>query len=97
MLQLRGKEIPEKTEVDRRFLMEIMDKNEEVERAVSEEEIMELNAENQAKIRNLQNQVSIAFCEGDMKRVMKLLGVMKYFTSIDTQIQAAIRNKGIIR
>lgn len=97
MLRLRGKDIPENTEVDQEFLMQIMEKNEEVENAETEEEIMALNKENKSKIKNLQKQVSNAFFDGDIKRVIKLLSVMKYYTSIDNQIQASIRSKGIIR
>lgn len=97
MLKLRGKEIPENTEVDHEFLMQIMEKNEEVENAETEEEIMNLNKENKAVIKELQKQLSTAFFDGDMKRVTKLLSRMKYYTSIDSQIQAAIRSKGIIR
>lgn len=97
MLQLRGKNIPEKTEIDKEFLMTIMEKNEEVENATSKEEIMHLNEENKSVIKDLQKQVSTAFFDGDLKRVIRLLGVMKYYTSIDTQIQASIRSKGIIQ
>lgn len=97
MLQLRGKDIPEKTEVDQKFLMKIMEKNEEVESAETEEEIMNLNEENKNKIQSLQKQLSTAFFEGDLKRVTKLLTQLKYYTSIDNQIQSVIRSKGIIR
>ncbi|XP_049879597.1 iron-sulfur cluster co-chaperone protein HscB [Pectinophora gossypiella] len=97
MLRLRGKEIPEKTEVDKAFLMTIMEKNEEVESAETEQEIMKLNEENKMKIKELQKRVSMAFFDGDMKNVIKLLGIMKYYTSIDSQIQSVIRSKGIIR
>ncbi|CAH2230324.1 jg4257, partial [Pararge aegeria aegeria] len=97
MLRLRGKEIPENTEADQEFLMTIMEKNEEVEEARTEEDIMKLNRENKAVIKDLQKKLSIAFFDGDLKRVTKLLTYMKYYTSIDSQIQAAIRNKGIIR
>ncbi|KAJ8711019.1 hypothetical protein PYW07_008261 [Mythimna separata] len=97
MLRLRGKDIPEKTEVDQEFLMKIMEKNEEVENAETEKEIMDLNEENKAQIKSLQKQVSKAFFDGDMQKVIKLLGVLKYYTSIDAQIQASIRSKGIIR
>ncbi|CAG9791518.1 unnamed protein product [Diatraea saccharalis] len=96
MLKLRGQEIPENSEVgDQAFLMEIMEKNEEVENAETDEEIMKLNKENKAKISDLQKLVSRAFFDGDMKRVKKLLIRMKYYTSIDQQIQAMIRRKGI--
>ncbi|CAK1590187.1 unnamed protein product [Parnassius mnemosyne] len=97
MLQLRGKEIPENTELDQQFLMMIMEKNEEVENAETEEEIMKLNKENKAIIKDLQKKLSLAFFDGDLKMVTKLLSQMKYYTSIDNQIQAVIRNKGIIR
>ncbi|XP_026754858.1 iron-sulfur cluster co-chaperone protein HscB [Galleria mellonella] len=97
MLRLRGKEISENTEVDQEFLIKIMEKNEEVENAETEAEIMELNEEIKNMIKTLQKQLSIAFFDGDLKKVMKLLSVMKYYTSIDNQIQSAIRNKGIIR
>lgn len=97
MLRLRGKEIPENSEADQEFLMKIMEKNEEVEEANTEEEIMKLNKEIKEVIMDLQKKLSIAFFDGDLKRVVKLLTYMKYYTSIDSQIQAAIRNKGIIR
>ncbi|KAJ2940154.1 hypothetical protein O0L34_g11719 [Tuta absoluta] len=97
MLNLRGKDLPEKTEVDQEFLMDIMEKNEEVEKAETEQQIMELNQENKMKIKELQKQVSQAFFDGDMKRVIRLLGFMKYYTSIDSQIKSVIRSKGIIR
>ncbi|KAJ0173122.1 hypothetical protein K1T71_011298 [Dendrolimus kikuchii] len=97
MLRLRDKAIPENTEIDQEFLMKIMEKNEEVEKADTEEEIMRLNNENKAKIKDLQKKLSLAFLDGDLKQVEKLLSHMKYYTSIDNQIQAAIRNKGIIR
>lgn len=97
MLSLRGKDIPEDTEIDREFLMQIMEKNEEVENADTEEEIMKLNKEIKDVIKDLQKQLSNAFFDGDLKKVMYLLSRMKYYTSIDNQIQAAIRSKGIIR
>ncbi|XP_068623778.1 iron-sulfur cluster co-chaperone protein HscB [Battus philenor] len=97
MLKLRGIEISENTEIDQEFLMTIMEKNEEVENADTEEEIMKLNKENKEHIKNLQKKVSQAFFDGDLKSVTKLLHHMKYYTSIDNQIQAVIRNKGIIR
>ncbi|XP_023947624.2 iron-sulfur cluster co-chaperone protein HscB [Bicyclus anynana] len=97
MLRLRGKEIPENTEADQEFLVKIMEKNEEVEEASTEEDIIKLNKENKAMIKDLQKKLSTAFFDGDLKRVTKLLTYMKYYTSIDTQIETAIRNKGIIR
>lgn len=97
MLKLRGEGFPENTDVDQEFLMKIMEKNEEVESADTEEDILALNSENKAIIEDLQKQVSEAFFEGDLKRVTKLLSYMKYYTSIDNQIQGLIRNKGIIR
>lgn len=97
MLQLQGQNITENTEIDQEFLMEIMEKNEEVEHATTEDEIMSLNRENKAVIAKLQKQLSKAFFDGDFRRVISLLSHMKYYTSIDSQIQAAIRSKGIIR
>ncbi|XP_046963934.1 iron-sulfur cluster co-chaperone protein HscB [Vanessa cardui] len=97
MLRLRGKEIPEKTQLDQEFLFKIMEKNEEVENADTEEEIMRLDKENKAVIKDLQKQLSTAFFDGDLKRVLHLLSHMKYYTSIDNQIQSAIRNKGIFK
>ncbi|XP_041971646.1 iron-sulfur cluster co-chaperone protein HscB [Aricia agestis] len=97
MLSLLGKEIPEKTEVDNQFLMEIMEKSEEIENAESEADILRLNEENKKILNYLQQRVSKAFFDGDLKSVLQLLGRMKYYTSIDAQIQSSIRNKGIIR
>ncbi|XP_073948233.1 iron-sulfur cluster co-chaperone protein HscB-like protein, mitochondrial [Choristoneura fumiferana] len=98
MLHIRGKDIPEDTEVkDQAFLMMIMEKNEEVENAETAEEIMILNKENKELINKLQKEVSQAFYDGDLQLVIKLLSKMKYYTSIDQQIQNLIRSKGIIR
>lgn len=97
MLKLRGKEIPEKTEIDNEFLMKIMEKNEEVENAETEKQIMHLRKENRKMIEDLQKQVSAAFFAGELERVTRVLSVMKYYTSIDNQIQDVIRKKGIIR
>ncbi|KOB69586.1 Co-chaperone protein HscB, mitochondrial [Operophtera brumata] len=93
MLELRGRNLPENTEVDQEFLMDIMEKNEEVERATTEEEIMSLNQENKAIISKLQKELSKAFFVGDLRTVVRLLSHMKYYSSIDSQIQAAIRNR----
>lgn len=97
MLRLRGKDLPENTQIDQEFLMKIMEKNEEVENAETKGQIMRLNEEIRSTIKQLQKQLSVAFFDGDLKRVIKLLSHMKYYTSIDTQIQLAIRSKGIIR
>lgn len=97
MLRLRGLEIPEKTELDNDFLMEIMEINEQVEEAETEDDILKLNKKNQHMINELQRQLSGAFFDGDMKRVLQLLTRLKYYTSIDNQIQSVIRSKGIIR
>lgn len=97
MLQIRGHDLPESTEADQEFLLKIMEKNEEVEEAETEEEIMKLNEDNKRKIKELQGKVSKAFFDGDINLVTRLLIQMKYYTSIDNQIQSVIRNKGIIR
>lgn len=97
MLRLQGHEISETTDIDEGFLMKIMEKNEEVEGAETEEEIMKLNEENKQIMKELQLQLSKAFHDGDLKLITKLLTQMKYYTSIDNQIQSLIRSKGIIR
>ncbi|RVE46901.1 hypothetical protein evm_008462 [Chilo suppressalis] len=98
MLKLRGQEMPENSEIgDQAFLMDIMEKNEEVENAETDEEIVRLNKENKAIINELQKSISRAFFDGDLNTVTKLLIRMKYYTSIDNQIQSIIRRKGIIR
>ncbi|CAB3222204.1 unnamed protein product [Arctia plantaginis] len=70
MLHLRGKKIPEKTEIDKEFLMKIMEKNEEVENAASKAEIMQLNEENKTVIKDLQRQVSSAFFDVNSERYL---------------------------
>ncbi|XP_011552817.3 iron-sulfur cluster co-chaperone protein HscB [Plutella xylostella] len=97
MLRLKGQEIPEQTDHDPEFLMEIMEINEAVESAETEADIMKLNKENKSVIESLQKQLSSSFSDGDMKQVTKLLARLKYYTSIENQIQGAIRSKGIIR
>ncbi|CAG9104922.1 unnamed protein product [Plutella xylostella] len=94
MLRLKGQEIPEQTDHDPEFLMEIMEINEAVESAETEADIMKLNKENKSVIESLQTQLSSAFSDGDMKQVTKLLARLKYYTSIENQIQGAIRSKG---
>ncbi|XP_016920834.1 iron-sulfur cluster co-chaperone protein HscB [Apis cerana] len=98
MLELNGITISEGTDnVNAEFLMEIMEKNEEIEDAANnEEKIKKLIQENETILNNLIMNVAVAFEQEDIKKAESLLIQMKYYNSINNRLKKLKYDLGII-
>ncbi|XP_015446790.1 iron-sulfur cluster co-chaperone protein HscB, mitochondrial isoform X2 [Pteropus alecto] len=88
-LKLHGIEIPEGTdyEMDRQFLMEIMDINEKLAEAQSEAAMKEIESIVRAKQKELTDNVSRAFEQDDFEKAKEILTKMKYFSNVEEKIK----------
>ncbi|XP_006571447.1 iron-sulfur cluster co-chaperone protein HscB, mitochondrial [Apis mellifera] len=98
MLELNGITISEGTDnVNAEFLMEIMEKNEEIEDAANnEEKIKKLIQENETILNSLIMNVAAAFEQKDIKKAESLLIQMKYYDSINNRLKKLKYDLGII-
>ncbi|XP_077298508.1 iron-sulfur cluster co-chaperone protein HscB-like protein, mitochondrial [Arctopsyche grandis] len=97
ILQLKGHELPEKTDLESGFLHEIMERNEEVECADTPEEILRIEREIKSILVRLQNELNDALITDDFSAAIKTLVQMKYYISIEDQIKNVIRSMNIVR
>ncbi|XP_011371682.1 iron-sulfur cluster co-chaperone protein HscB, mitochondrial isoform X2 [Pteropus vampyrus] len=88
-LKLHGIEIPEGTdyEMDRQFLVEIMDINEKLAEAQSEAAMKEIESIVRAKQKELTDNVSRAFEQDDFEKAKEILTKMKYFSNVEEKIK----------
>ena len=98
MLKLNGVTIPDETDnVNAEFLMEIMEKNEEVEDAMTDTgKIKKLVQENEAVLKSLSMEIADAFRGNDVEKAETLLIRMKYFDSINTRLKKLKHDLGIV-
>ncbi|CAK9800241.1 Iron-sulfur cluster co-chaperone protein HscB [Anthophora plagiata] len=98
MLKLNGVTISEETDnVHAEFLMEIMEKNEEIEDAGSDEEkIKKLMQENETVLNTLTMKIANAFKQNDIKKAEVLLIQMKYYDSINGKLKKLKYDLGIV-
>ncbi|XP_011371681.1 iron-sulfur cluster co-chaperone protein HscB, mitochondrial isoform X1 [Pteropus vampyrus] len=89
LLKLHGIEIPEGTdyEMDRQFLVEIMDINEKLAEAQSEAAMKEIESIVRAKQKELTDNVSRAFEQDDFEKAKEILTKMKYFSNVEEKIK----------
>ncbi|XP_004400155.1 PREDICTED: iron-sulfur cluster co-chaperone protein HscB, mitochondrial [Odobenus rosmarus divergens] len=89
LLKLHGVEIPEGTddEMDRQFLMEIMEMNEKLAEAQSEAAMKEIESIVRAKQKELTDSVSRAFEQDDLEKAKEMLTKMRYFSNIEEKIK----------
>ncbi|XP_049644823.1 iron-sulfur cluster co-chaperone protein HscB isoform X2 [Suncus etruscus] len=89
LLKLHGIEIPEGTdnELDRQFLLEIMEINEKLAEAQSEAAMKEIESVVRAKQKELTDSVSRAFEQDDFEKAKEILTKMKYFSNIEEKIK----------
>nr|XP_017834285.1 iron-sulfur cluster co-chaperone protein HscB isoform X3 [Callithrix jacchus] len=89
LLKLHGIEIPERTdyEMDRQFLMEIMEINEKLAEAESEAAMKEIESIVRAKQKELTDNVSSAFEQDDFEEAKEILTKMRYFSNIEEKIK----------
>ncbi|XP_029040755.2 iron-sulfur cluster co-chaperone protein HscB isoform X1 [Osmia bicornis bicornis] len=98
MLKLNNVMISEETDnVNAVFLMEIMEKNEEIDEAENnEEKIKKLVEENERILSNLTKNVGDAFRKEDIKKAETLLIQMKYYDTINNRLKKLKHDLGII-
>ncbi|GLV36783.1 Heat shock protein cognate 20 [Carabus blaptoides fortunei] len=97
LLSLKGETINESDKNDdKEFLLEIMELNEEVEEANTPEELLNLNKKNRQVLVEITQELSKAFKTDNIFEAKKVLIRMKYYTSIATQINSILREKGIV-
>nr|XP_005567763.2 iron-sulfur cluster co-chaperone protein HscB [Macaca fascicularis] len=89
LLKLHGIEIPERTdyEMDRQFLMEIMEINEKLAEAESEAAMKEIESIVKAKQKEFTDNVSSAFEQDDFEEAKEILTKMRYFSNIEEKIK----------
>ncbi|XP_012277071.1 iron-sulfur cluster co-chaperone protein HscB, mitochondrial [Orussus abietinus] len=98
ILQQYESSIPEgTTNLDSEFLMEIMEKNEEIE-AVSndKEKVFKLLEENRITLDVLTRDVSDAFRNKNIKLAKEALTKMKYYSSINLRLKQLKQDLGIV-
>ncbi|CAL7946069.1 unnamed protein product [Xylocopa violacea] len=98
MLELNNITISEETDnINAEFLMEIMEKNEEIDDAADDEEkIKKLVEKNGAVLNDLITQVADAFRQNDIKRAELLLIRMKYYDTINNRLKKLKHDLGIV-
>ncbi|KAL6432245.1 hypothetical protein ACFW04_006718 [Cataglyphis niger] len=98
MLQLKGISIPEATiNLNPEFLMEIMERNEEIENAMEDKDkIIKLAKESKEVLDTLSKQVAEAFNKEDIETATKILIKMKYYDTIDNRLKRLKHDLGII-
>lgn len=98
MLKLNGVSVPEgTTNLDPKFLMEIMEKNEEIEAAEQDtNNIMKLVDENKEILDALAKEVAEAFDQGDVNKAKTILIKMRYYDSIYIRLRKLKHDLGIV-
>ncbi|XP_071096612.1 iron-sulfur cluster co-chaperone protein HscB-like isoform X1 [Haliotis cracherodii] len=92
MLELCGYPIEESTgDVDPDFLMDIMEMNERLDEAGSDEEVRDIEEEVTALIQNIIKDISSAFKEEDLNLAKKLMIRYQYFGNIDDKVRERYR------
>lgn len=96
LLALKGEKISEDQKLESpEFLMEIMELNEEVEEADTDEKLVELNARNKKRLEGLVNEVSECFKRNDVETAKGVVIKMKYYWSVGEHINKLLRERGI--
>lgn len=97
LLQMNGVPIPEDNSVlDAEFLMEMMEKNEEIEEAESEDLLLEYLQKNQEEIKDLLPELEDAFTTGYFEQAVRTLIRMRYLYSIENSIKTKGQKLGFV-
>ncbi|CAH1233691.1 HSCB [Branchiostoma lanceolatum] len=88
MLQLEGESIEEGEKLsDPELLMEVMEANERLGEAETEEEVRSVAEENREKLDRLCKELSDAFDEGDISNAKDILTRMQYYSNIEDKVK----------
>ncbi|KAK0078341.1 hypothetical protein PV325_002663 [Microctonus aethiopoides] len=84
------------TSLEPEFLMEIMERNEEVEEATdNKDKLLTLTAETNKILTELSKQISNAFDHGDIERARMMIIRMKYYNTLNERLKKTKYNLGI--
>uniref|UniRef100_A0A1I8NNR7 J domain-containing protein n=1 Tax=Stomoxys calcitrans TaxID=35570 RepID=A0A1I8NNR7_STOCA len=90
LLKLNGRQIPQdNSALDKEFLMEMMERNEEVEEANSKKELEEIHERLSGELHEKVAVLAKVFADNNLEKATSLLVEMKYLLSI----QKTIKNK----
>ncbi|XP_055855021.1 iron-sulfur cluster co-chaperone protein HscB [Episyrphus balteatus] len=91
LLKLHGVEMPhDNSALNKEFLLEMMEKNEEVDEAVSIEDLNSINEKIQEEIDSEIGKLKALFASNDLNGAKAVLVKMKYLMSIQSSIQAKL-------
>jgi molecular chaperone HscB len=97
LIQQHGLAIEEGTvQMDNKFLMEIMELNEQIVEANSKERVIQLGKDNDTILRKMEKQLSDAFKENNIAFAKEILVEMKYYDNLDRKIKELQREQGIV-
>ncbi|KYN31730.1 Iron-sulfur cluster co-chaperone protein HscB, mitochondrial [Trachymyrmex septentrionalis] len=98
MLELKGISIPEgTTSLNPEFLIEIMERNEEIENAIEDKnKVLKLAKESKELLNKMSKQVAEAFSKDDIETATKILIKMKYYDTIDNRLKKLKHDLGIV-
>lgn len=87
-MRLKGIELPEgNTDLDKEFLMEMMEKNEEVEDAETKDDLKNILKRTREEILQLSDEFSDQIMTNNIEKAKDHLVKMKYLTSIEKSIK----------
>lgn len=88
MLSLLGESIEEhEIEVDSIFLMDVLEKNEDIESTTDLGELEILEEQNNKEIKYLVGEIKMAFSKNDMASAKLLLTKLQYICNIESKIK----------
>nr|XP_061811549.1 iron-sulfur cluster co-chaperone protein HscB-like [Nerophis lumbriciformis] len=89
MLEMKGIHLNEGTDpgADAKFLMELMEINESIAQAQTQEEVDEISKDTKWKLKDLTEKIDGALCAGELQAAKELLAQMKYFSNIEEKVK----------
>lgn len=98
LLELKGHAVEEEDnmhtyDTDPKFLMEIMDMNEQLSEAESTDDITGVSEENNARLEECLILLSTAFEEDDISSAKQILIKIQYYTNVDDKIKEMHRKE----
>lgn len=97
LLQLNGVVVPEdNSALDAEFLMEMMEKNEEIEEADTEELLLEQMHKIRGEIKQLFPDLESGFATGYFEQVVRTVIRLRYLYSIESSIKAKGQRLGLV-
>ncbi|XP_063929865.1 iron-sulfur cluster co-chaperone protein HscB [Zophobas morio] len=97
LLHVKGETIEEGQRIDDpEFLMGIMELNEEVENADTDEKLKNLKYKNDNELLKIAKEIKTCFDENQITKAKETIIKMKYYNSVSLHINNLMREKGIV-